>query len=455
MTILKNKLVCMALAVIVLTLLVALFIVPHPLFDRNNRELLEQQAEAGDPDAMYQLARSYRHGWNNFDQDTNKSVQWYERAAALGYTNAWVDLAYIYYKGEHVEKDIAKSLDYTQKAAEAENKHAIANLGYLYLHGQQVDKDELRAFDLLKKAAEQGVERAEYPVAWLYINNEELRDPELAVTWYEKAADHKTALGAQAQYALGHLYYTGEHVAKDLSLAITWFEKSADFGNENARYLLGKIYIEDKNGIPPDPEKAKYWFKSGAELDDPNSQYWYARALMRYPEEKPRDYIEAGRYLAYAREHNHEEAIDTLNFYINECSKTRIGYKVYYNMGSCFVAAHSGDRYVQHAIGLSYFDGRGQQTVDFQKARDWFLKCAQQKYDICQFYLAQLYDQGKGVERDVIEAYAWMGVGLKKETLSPAMAKKARLAKNEMWEEMDAAQRRQAEDKLTLYLEQY
>ena len=56
-----------------------------------------------------------------------------------------------------------------------------------------------------------------------------------AVTWYEQAA----AQGyADALYALGELYATGEGVERDMDKAIAWYMQAAEQGQEEAWHKL-------------------------------------------------------------------------------------------------------------------------------------------------------------------------------------------------------------------------
>ncbi len=46
---------------------------------------------------------------------------------------------------------------------------------------------------------------------------------------------------AQAQYAVGYLYYNGLGVVKDFKSAVFWFNKAADQGNAKAKKALAMI----------------------------------------------------------------------------------------------------------------------------------------------------------------------------------------------------------------------
>lgn len=46
---------------------------------------------------------------------------------------------------------------------------------------------------------------------------------------------------AEAQYAVGYLYYNGLGVAKDFNSAVSWFNKAADQGNAKAKKALAMM----------------------------------------------------------------------------------------------------------------------------------------------------------------------------------------------------------------------
>ena len=43
----------------------------------------------------------------------------------------------------------------------------------------------------------------------------------------------------EAQYSLGHIYYTGEIVSKDIVEAVKWLRKAAEQGDARAQFSLG------------------------------------------------------------------------------------------------------------------------------------------------------------------------------------------------------------------------
>ncbi len=50
------------------------------------------------------------------------------------------------------------------------------------------------------------------------------------------------------------------------------------------------------------------------------------------------------------------------------------------------------------------------QTRDYTRAAEWFLRSAKQGYRKAQYQIGLMYARGLGVKQDYIEAYAWLKV---------------------------------------------
>jgi len=68
--------------------------------------------------------------------------------------------------------------------------------------------------------------------------------------------------------------------------------------------------------------------------------------------------------------------------------------------------AEQGDAIAQYILGVLYDKGRGVPQDDVQ-ARKWWLKAAKQNYALAQYNLGVLYDKGRGVPQDYVQAREW------------------------------------------------
>ena len=117
----------------------------------------EKAALKKDKNALYHLAMILI---KLPDKDYPTIARLLEQAAKLDHPNAQYNLAVMHQRGDGVELDLQKSLFWYEKAAAANLAIAQYNLGMIYFEGAIVLKDEDKARELWKKAADQGLEAA-------------------------------------------------------------------------------------------------------------------------------------------------------------------------------------------------------------------------------------------------------------------------------------------------------
>ena len=83
---------------------------------------------------MANLGWLYRDG-QGVPRDYAKAREWYEKAAAAGYSGAMVNVGWLYQNGRGVPQDYAKAREWYEKAAAAGNAIAMTELGWLYRNG--------------------------------------------------------------------------------------------------------------------------------------------------------------------------------------------------------------------------------------------------------------------------------------------------------------------------------
>lgn len=230
-------------------------------------DLLQQQVNAGDPAALYELAERIDAGTAEPEND-QQLIQLYEKSAALGNQNAMLTLAQIYRIGLYdQEKSLSLALEYYQKAADAGNSEAMNELGdHYYYFADDSEKDPKKAMIYYQKAAHLGNADAMNEVGNLYNYGEGVaQNEEEARIWYDKAAN----LGnADAMNSLGNYYYYEAEDDNNLyPQAMSWYKKAAAAGSSSAMRSLGAMY-EDGCGCPIDKQQALLWYKKAAEADE-------------------------------------------------------------------------------------------------------------------------------------------------------------------------------------------
>ena len=88
--------------------------------------VLKPYAEAGDPEAQYNIGWMYLNGYGLMMND-RRALEWWQRASDQGHLDATFSIAMLYSLGEgRVEKDMNKALEYYLKAVE--DGHEDANM---------------------------------------------------------------------------------------------------------------------------------------------------------------------------------------------------------------------------------------------------------------------------------------------------------------------------------------
>lgn len=176
-------------------------------------ETMEKAAEAGYPEAQYQLGCSIIE--MKYNKPIADGLMWLEKAADQNHIFAINNLAMCYQMGEGVEVDYAKALKLLEKAASLGDMMAYYNIGQAYVFGMGVTKDILKGLSLIQKAAESDVDGC-----------------------------------GHAQYFLGQISEGGvdeEGIIPDLDRAIYWYKKAAEHGDREAIKALQRLHVTDGN----------------------------------------------------------------------------------------------------------------------------------------------------------------------------------------------------------------
>lgn len=99
-----------------------------------------RKARAGNADAQYSMAMTYKYGRDGAEKKYDKHVYWLKKAAINGHVEAQYYLGDLYKTGEcGVSKDDTEYLHWTKKAAYNGDEAACFSLG---LHYKEIDKQE-------------------------------------------------------------------------------------------------------------------------------------------------------------------------------------------------------------------------------------------------------------------------------------------------------------------------
>lgn len=219
-------------------------------------------AKKGHPAAMNRVALHYIEGMNGVRQNSQKAINWFNKAIENGNAEAAFNLGYLYETGKDVKQDQTKAIKYYTIAAERELAVAQHRLGNYYFMGTKVEKDQVVAVSWYKRAAANGYAAAQAMLGKCYQYGYGVsKDISQAISWYTKAADQGHA---EAQSDLGQCYALGSGVKRDYAKAVEWFTKAAEQGYKNAQYSMGWAY-EHGQGVDKNLAEAKKWYQKAAD----------------------------------------------------------------------------------------------------------------------------------------------------------------------------------------------
>ena len=437
------------------------------------QQWLIQEAEKGDKDAQYKLGQIYEEG-KRLEKDLSKAATWYVRAytgqkewyvankleelalsgievaqqwliqeAEKGDKDSQYKLGQIYEEGKGLEKDLSKAAIWYIKAAHQGKIYSKRKLKKLALLGIEA------AQQWLIQEAEKGDKNAQYKLGQIYEEGKGLeKDLSKAAIWYIKAAHqgeiyskHKlkklALLGIEvaqqwliqqvekgdknAQYKLGQIYEEGKGLEKDLSKAAIWYIKAAHQGEIYSKHKLEELAL---SGI----EVAQQWLIEEAEKGDKDAQYKLGQI---YEEGKGLDKDLSKAATWYVRTYTGQK-----EWYVASKLKKLALLGIEVARQWLIQEAEKGDKNAQYKLGQIYEEGKGLEK-DLSKAAIWYIKGAHQgeiysKHKLeelallgieaaqqwliqqaekgdknAQYKLGQIYEEGKGLEKDLSKAGIW------------------------------------------------
>jgi TPR repeat protein len=223
-------------------------------------QLLNDNVNSGNKEAMITLGIIYERGQFGVDVNYGTALDWFQKAAAADVPEGYFNLGYFYQVGAGTAPDPAKALQNYLKASELGLPLANLRLGNIYLQGKLgVKQDYAKAIDYLTKAGQQGVQDADWQLSSIYLNGGEGFTPNTA-----KGMQILNSLAeknyAQAINELGAIYYLGQWNQKiDKAKAKGYFIRAADLVHSIAMKNLAAYYRNDGDNGTPNATNALQW----------------------------------------------------------------------------------------------------------------------------------------------------------------------------------------------------
>lgn len=211
--------------------------------------------------------------------------------------------------------------------------------------------------------------------------------------WFEKAGKFDPALKAESLWRIGNLLI---HNYPEESFAL--YKESAEMGNSLGCFYLGKCYYLGK-GVEEDLNKAKKWFLIPAEEGDKYACY-YLGCCYKYEEE----YDSAAKWYQKGVDGKYGPAFRELGIlYLKGNGVQKDEEKAF----ELFNSAGERTSDIPFWLGNCFYDGIGC-SQDYEEAMRMFqLGSEEQEDSYCQLYIARMYRDGKGVDKDIDAAKEW------------------------------------------------
>ena len=325
-----------------------------------------RDASDGDPYACLGVAYMYHYG-KGLDQDLDKAITWYLRAAEAGCTRAEWEIAKMYRDGIIFDQDIYQYLRHLRNASEMGNPEAQLTLSMECTRGILVSLDYEEAFRWMSKSAKQGV--------------------------------------PMAQFYLGYMYGRGIGTEKSRTEAELWYSSATITGNADMFMEIGLQYEFGINGIIHNEVEAKRWYKYGADMGHEGCLLCWNLVLLSLEGGKKDTLISRMKKLSETdsaiERDTRDSALVLANKYLDEGDYE----KSFKNFEK---AAELGSPDAMFFLSLMYREGMYVRR-NMQKSLGMLTRAAD-----AQFMLARLYDVGGGLaesEVDAIKYYTMAAAG--------------------------------------------
>jgi TPR repeat protein len=378
--------------------------------DAEARRRFEQALAAGEPRARAVVAAYSAQGYGG-EKDVERAYD-LARESALreGDATAFQLLGSMFFEGDPAPRDFLQAHRFLTLSQRAGNGIAVQQLESLSL--MMTDADIVRARALADErplviperprpaAFEPPAEPEDGEKLWelggrYYRGAGVPRDYRKAAALFRKSAAKKFKT---AHCALAELYQEGAGVPRDYAEAFRWYERGAALGSCESEVQLGNM-IRDGQGVPKDGKKAADWFQRGAdhgcEMGLQNLGALYSDGAVL-----PADKAKAIELWTRAADKGGNLAMSSLGqLYEND--------KDYASAYEWYVKASSaGEVQADYKIGEMLYFAHGI-PHDYALAMTHFRRASARGLAVGMQMVATLYDEGKGVRTDPVEAYAW------------------------------------------------
>lgn len=418
---------------------------PDALVDEA-KALYKKAADAGNANSV-----------NNFallriatGEDAEAAVKTIQKAADDGSSRARITLAEMHIEGIGVPKDPEAALRWLDRVQDSNKNEAL----FLTARVNEAMKDQNSAIANLMKAADDG-----YIPAMIYLGNKILNlqdgNIEKAREYFDKAikAGEPTAtihLGvlAEAEGSFEERKKDGskEKATTHYKRALEHYKAAADLKVGEAYNKLGYFHEKGLGVSKADEAEAFKWYKLGAEAGMPVSLYNIAVLNEEGRGVKTKDASEAIKYFFLAARAGLAEAQLAL------AERYRSGKSILDKdpiaaMAWMEKAAKGGSMAGQ--LQLAYMlESNEAGVTNFKAAAELYLDAAKKGNPIGMYNLADMLQQGRGVQKDIVEAYAYLAISARLTANDENFGKQAATKLSDLKRKMSLDEQRKGEERM-------
>ncbi|KAF9977124.1 ATP-binding cassette, sub-B (MDR TAP), member 4 [Actinomortierella ambigua] len=195
----------------------------------------------------------------------------------------------------------------------------------------------------------------------------------------------------------------GAGVVKSEYLAYTWYRRAAEQGHAEAQYQLGEC-LNLGRAVSQNHAEAALWYLKAANQGNAAAQMALGWAY-RYGRGVDQDDLKAVEWFCRAADQHHADAQFNLGMILREGGREIKQNKA--EAASWFrKSAINGHVHGQYYLANMYHAGQGLEQCDV-KAAFWYHKAAEQGVSAAQLSLARMYESGTGTVQSDVDAAFW------------------------------------------------
>lgn len=261
-----------------------------PLSDEEILSWLLSQADSNEIWINRLLGIMYLNG-KGVKKNIKEAKMWFEMAAVQGDSTSQFYLGWLYECGYELCQSNKQATYWYMEAAKHKNMAAMKRLGKISLINMQYDE----AIRWYEEAAKQHDADAAYELGFIYfVDTYGKENEKRSMEWFKCAADYGSEAGEKTIEAYKIMSENGDNTGfynlgrwfeneKEIEKAVAFYHKATEYGNADAPFCLGRIYLYGQDTIKCDYAKAFKFYKQAADKGNPDAQnslgYMYSCGL--------------------------------------------------------------------------------------------------------------------------------------------------------------------------------